>query len=63
MSLARVLVSRFGDRAVARVGASLGLVRMPLALISPTPLTTTMAFGMVGAGIGTLTPGAIRTAA
>jgi len=56
------LVTRFGDRAVARVGASLGLVGMSFALIFPTPLTTIVAFGMVGAGIGTLIPGAIRTA-
>lgn len=56
------LVTRFGDRAVARFGASLALVGMSLALVFPTPLTTIVAFGMVGAGIGTLIPGAIRTA-
>jgi MFS family permease len=56
------LVTRFGDRAVARVGASLGLVGMSVALIFPTAVTTIVAFGLVGAGIGTLIPGAIRTA-
>ncbi|MHC5797489.1 MFS transporter [Lacisediminihabitans sp. FW035] len=56
------LVTRFGDRAVARVGASLALVGMTLALVFATPVTTIVAFGMVGAGVGTLIPGAIRTA-
>ena len=56
------LVTRFGDRAVAQVGASLALVGMSLALVFPTPVTTIVAFGMVGAGVGTLIPGAIRTA-
>ena len=56
------LVTRFGDRAVARVGASVALVGMSLALVLPTPETTIIAFGLVGAGVGTLIPGAIRTA-
>jgi MFS family permease len=56
------LVTRFGDRAVARVGASLAFVGMSLALVFPTPVTTIIAFGMVGVGVGTLIPGAIRTA-
>jgi MFS family permease len=56
------LVTRFGDRAVAQVGASIALVGMSLALVYPTPVTTIVAFGMVGAGVGTLIPGAIRTA-
>jgi MFS family permease len=56
------LVTRFGDRAVARVGASLALGGMSLALVFATPVTTIVAFGLVGAGVGTLIPGAIRTA-
>jgi len=56
------LVTRFGDRAVARFGASVALVGMSLALVVATPVTTIVAFGLVGAGVGTLIPGAIRTA-
>ncbi len=56
------LVTRFGDRAVARVGASVAFLGMVVALLVPTVATTIIAFGMVGAGIGTLIPGSIRAA-
>ncbi len=56
------LVTRFGDRAVARMGAALAFTGMTGAIIIPTPTTTIVAFALVGAGIGTLIPSAMRTA-
>jgi MFS family permease len=56
------LVTRFGDRAVARVGAALAVVAMTTALLLPGVATTIVALGVVGLGIGTLIPGTIRTA-
>lgn len=56
------LVTRFGDRAVARVGSAIALLGMSAALIVATPAMTIIGFALVGAGIGTLIPGAMRTA-
>jgi MFS family permease len=56
------VVTRYGDRTVARAGASLAGVAMVLALAVPSITTTIVAFGLVGAGIGTLIPGAMRAA-
>jgi MFS family permease len=55
------LVTRYGDRAVARAGAGVAGIAMALALAVPTPVTTIMAFGAVGLGIGTLIPASLRT--
>jgi MFS family permease len=56
------LVTRFGDRLVARVGAGLAGVAMTVSLALPSVVTTIAALAVVGLGIGTLIPGAIRTA-
>jgi MFS family permease len=56
------LVTRFGDRAVARVGASISLIGMTGALLVGTTTATIAAFALVGLGIGTLIPAALRTA-
>ena len=56
------LVTRFGDRLVARVGAAVAGLAMSVALILPGVVTTIAALAVVGLGIGTLIPGAIRTA-
>ena len=56
------LVTRFGDRTVARVGAALAGLAMTAALLLPSVVTTIAALAVVGLGIGTLIPGAIRTA-
>jgi MFS family permease len=56
------LVTRFGDRTVARIGAGLAFVGMLVAIVVPTPAVTVVAFGVVGAGIGTIIPGALRMA-
>jgi MFS family permease len=55
------LVTRYGDRAVARAGAGAAGVAMALALAVPTPVTTIMAFAAIGLGIGTLIPASLRT--
>jgi MFS family permease len=55
------LVTRYGDRAVARGGAAIAGIAMALALAVPTPVTTIMAFAAVGLGIGTLIPASLRT--
>ncbi|WP_207914011.1 MFS transporter [Micromonospora sp. KC213] len=60
--LADRLVDRFGDRDVARYGAALGGLTMFGALAVPMPLTTVIAFGLVGLGIGTLIPAGMRAA-
>jgi MFS family permease len=54
------LVTRYGDRAVARAGAGTAGVAMALALAVPTPALTIVAFGAVGVGIGTLIPASLR---
>jgi MFS family permease len=54
------LVTRYGDRAVARAGAGTAGVAMALALAVPTPVSTIVAFGAVGLGIGTLIPASLR---
>ena len=56
------LVTRFGDRAVARVGAALAGLAMTASLLVPSVLTTIAALAVVGLGVGTLIPGTIRTA-
>jgi MFS family permease len=56
------VVTRYGDRAVARAGSALAGSAMAAALAFPGVATTIVAFGLVGAGIGTMIPGALRTA-
>jgi MFS family permease len=56
------VVTRFGDRAVARAGAALAGSAMAAALAAPATATTILAFGVVGLGIGTLIPAALRAA-
>jgi MFS family permease len=56
------VVTRFGDRAVARAGAGLAGLAMAVALAVPGIAITIVAFGLVGAGIGTLIPAAMRSA-
>jgi MFS family permease len=56
------LVTRFGDRAVARVGAALGGCAMAAALATSSPLATVVGFGIIGLGIGTLIPASMRQA-
>jgi MFS family permease len=56
------VVTRYGDRAVARAGAGLAGVAMAVALAVPSVALTIVAFGLVGAGIGTLIPAAMRGA-
>lgn len=56
------LVTRFGDVACARVGAGLAGTAMTAALLWPTAWGTVVAFGVVGLGIGSLIPAAMRAA-
>jgi MFS family permease len=56
------VVTRYGDRAVARAGAALAGTAMAAALAFPGVATTIVAFGLVGAGIGTLIPAGLRAA-
>jgi hypothetical protein len=56
------LVTRFGDRAVARAGAALGGCATAAALATSSPVATVAAFGLVGLGIGTLIPASLRSA-
>jgi MFS family permease len=56
------VVTRYGDRAVARAGAGLACLSMAVALAVPGIAITVIAFGLVGAGIGTLIPAAMRSA-
>ena len=56
------VVTRYGDRAVARAGATLAGAAMAAALAFPGIAITIVAFGLVGAGIGTLIPAAMRGA-
>jgi hypothetical protein len=57
------VVTRFGDRAVARAGAATTGLAMTAAPLLPTPTTTVVAFGLVGLGIATLMPATARAAA
>ncbi len=56
------VVTRYGDRAVARAGAALAGGAMAGALVVPATVTTVLAFGAVGLGIATLIPAGMRTA-
>jgi len=56
------VVTRFGDRAVGRAGAGLAAFAIAVALAVPGIAGTVIAFGLVGAGIGTLIPAAMRSA-
>jgi MFS family permease len=56
------VVTHFGDRAVARAGATLAGCAMAGALAAPATATTILAFGLVGLGIGTLIPASLRAA-
>ena len=56
------VVTRYGDRSVARAGAALAGIAMAVALAFPGIAITIVAFGLVGAGIGTLIPAAMRSA-
>jgi MFS family permease len=56
------VVTRYGDRRVGRAGAFLAGAAMAAALAVPDVTTTIVAFGVVGAGIGTLIPAAMRSA-
>ena len=55
-------VDRHGDRSVARAGAALACAASTGALLVPSALTTVLAFGAVGLGIGTLIPASMRAA-
>ena len=56
------VVTRFGDRAVARAGAAMAGGAMAVALARPWPPSTVVAFAVVGLGIGTLIPACMRAA-
>lgn len=56
------LVDRFGQRAVARAGASLTTVGMSVALASPSTAVTIAGFGAAGLGVATLVPAAMHAA-
>ncbi len=56
------VVFRYGDVAVARAGATLAGVSMGFALLIATPAVTILGFGLVGLGIATLIPSAMRAA-
>jgi MFS family permease len=54
------VVTRYGDRAVARAGALLAGLAVAAALAVPSPALTVAAFGVAGLGIGTLIPASLR---
>lgn len=56
------VVTRWGDRAVARSGAVLAGAAMAGALAAGTVPLTVIAFGLVGLGIGTFIPASLRAA-
>jgi MFS family permease len=56
------LVDRFGQRAVARGGATIVVVAMGLALAFPTVPGTIVGFGLAGLGVATLIPAAMHAA-
>ncbi len=55
-------VTAWGDRAVARTGGAVAAAAMGLALLSGSAALTVVALGVVGLGIGTLIPAALRAA-
>ncbi|HLL64169.1 MAG TPA: MFS transporter [Micromonosporaceae bacterium] len=55
------LVTRYGDRTVARGGATMACLAMVAALAVPSPVLTIIGFGLAGLGIGTLIPASMRT--
>ncbi|WP_062525793.1 MFS transporter [Demequina rhizosphaerae] len=56
------MVDRWGQRAVARAGAVIGLVGMGSALAFPTVWGTILGFGAAGFGVATLIPSAMAVA-
>lgn len=56
------VVTRFGDRNVARAGAALAGVAVGVALLIGSPVATIAGFGLAGLGIATLIPAAMRHA-
>jgi hypothetical protein len=60
--LADGLVTRWGDVVCARVGAAVAGTAMAVALALADPVVTVVAFGVVGLGIGTIIPAAMRAA-
>jgi MFS family permease len=56
------VVTRFGDRAVARAGLALAGGATALALLAPSIPAAVAAFALVGAGVGTLIPASLRAA-
>ncbi len=56
------MVDRWGQRAVARAGAAIGLVGMGTALAFPTIWGTIVGFGAAGFGVATLIPSAMAAA-
>ena len=56
------IVTRFGDRAVARGGAALAGTGVGIALLIGSPAAAIAGFGVAGLGIATLIPAAMRHA-
>ncbi|MDN4478404.1 MFS transporter [Demequina sp. SYSU T00039] len=56
------MVDRWGQRAVARAGAAIGLAGMGTALAFPTVWGTVIGFGAAGFGVATLIPSAMAAA-
>ncbi|WP_062378579.1 MFS transporter [Demequina pelophila] len=56
------MVDRWGQRAVARTGAAIGLLGMGTALALPTVPGTILGFGAAGFGVATLIPSAMAVA-
>jgi hypothetical protein len=56
------VVNRYGDRAVARTGASVGCAAITAALAAPGPTITVAALGVLGLCIGTFIPASVRRA-
>lgn len=56
------LVDRYGQRSVARAGASITAVGMGAALAVPSTATTLVGFGAAGLGVATLIPAAMHAA-
>lgn len=57
-----LFVNRFGDRAVATVGALIAALGVTAALAFPTVLTTVLGFGLAGLGTATLIPASMHAA-
>lgn len=56
------MVTRFGDRDVARAGAALAGIAVGVALLIGSPVAAIAGFGAAGLGIATLIPAAMRHA-